>query len=105
MSETNWDQIIADLERLTAPAGNWSIQWNDHRSSYMTVKDWLAAIDAVDQFASPAECQRAIDENRMVTLHWYNRTPVGSYKISAPDMAGLLIAAAHLIKEVADVRD
>ena len=93
-----WDQIFAELERLTAPTGSWSIEWNDNRSSYMRVADYIS--DWQDRFESHEEWRRAIQENRMVTLYWYVHTPVSSYAITCPDMDSLRRRASALIDGV-----
>jgi hypothetical protein len=94
-----WDQIFVELERLTAPEGCWTIEWNDNRASYMKVSEYAA--DWQDQFESQEEWRRSIQENRIVTLHWYVHTPVSSYKISCPDMDSLRRRVSALIDGVA----
>ncbi len=93
-----WDQIFAELDRLTAPAGHWTIERDDHRSVYESVADHADGWE--DQFESPEEWSRAVRENRMVVLHWYVDTPVGSYKLRCPDMDALRRRVSRLIDEV-----
>ncbi len=93
-----WDEIFALLEAHTAAMGEWSIEWNEHRSSYETVEQqWQ---DDLWDFESEAEKARCLAENRLVGLHWYKDTPIGSYKIAAPDMEGLRRIVSRLLDEV-----
>lgn len=95
-----WDQIFAALERHTAPKGHWAIDWNDHRASYQHLADMWDADGMPWDFESPEEAARALAQDRCAVLHWYNETPVASYKIAAPDMAGLQRMASKLIDGV-----
>jgi hypothetical protein len=93
-----WDQIFAELNFHTSSMGSWSIQWNEHRAVYETVeRQWQ---DDLFDFESPLEAARCLRENTLVVLHWYKDTPVGSYKIAAPDMEGLRRMASRLIDEI-----
>ncbi len=99
MSE-DWDAFITAIETRTGPHGSWMIEQNPHRSCYDTVAERVSFFKDDDQFESAEEMKRAIDQNTMVTLHWYKNHPVSSYKISAPDLAGLKRSFFALIERM-----
>lgn len=65
-----WDQIIADLDRLTGPMGTWTIERNQHRSCYRSVAEELSIFDEpVYDFENEAEAERARRENQVNYRH------------------------------------
>lgn len=80
-------QEIADL---TEDQGNYSLEWNPHRSSYEDVAGYLDSIQiGPDDFQSNGEFSRAIQEQTIVTIQWYKNSPVGFVFYAAPDLQSL----------------
>jgi hypothetical protein len=79
--------MLDRLERETGPDGNWTIHRNEHRTDYLSVGDWLDGSEF--DWESPEEEARGIRENQIVVLHWYDKSPVGSFKLAAPDLESL----------------
>lgn len=64
------------------------INYNHHSINYYNAKEWLEEghhgdVDCNDDFVSPEERQKAIDNNSIWSIQIYPNTPVGSYTVAA----------------------
>jgi predicted anti-sigma-YlaC factor YlaD len=58
---------------------------NEHRDVYETVAEFYEA----DDFVSPEEWRKAIEEDSVWVLHWYPDTPVGFYRVCASTLTAI----------------
>jgi len=68
-----------------------TLSHNEHKDSYITVKEWLDFISCYDdEWKNEEQKQRAIDTNEIWELHWYPNTPTGFCRLLAPTLEELL---------------
>jgi len=83
------------LDENTADAGSWTLEFNDHKTTYEDAEDVIQTYEANNQIGPPLEFQskehrqRAIDTNKIYYLHWYKNTPVGFLAYAAPTLEEL----------------
>lgn len=82
-------KIIKEIIKNTEEKGNFSIEWNPQRSYYQTVEDYLEDNPDYLDFVSEEEKKKAIEENSLVFLQWYIRTPVGFNTYAASNLEAL----------------
>lgn len=72
-----------------------TLQHNDHKNYYKTVKDLVEDDEADDpktrfyNFVSPIERQKAIETDELWSLQWYPDTPIGSHIKHAASLPAL----------------
>ena len=66
-----------------------SITHNEHKSYYLSVKEYLHEGDDID-WQSLEHKQRAIETDEIWQMRWYPETPVGFYSACAPTLEELL---------------
>lgn len=69
---------------------------DDHAANYCTAKTYAeryGAYDEHDDWVSPEERERALDQNSVWTLHWYPDTPVGFCRLRASTLSAVVDAA------------
>lgn len=69
----------------TADTGNWMLEFNEHKTSYMTVEQEIETFEFYN-FVSEEDKQKCIDTNTLYLLHWYKNTPVGSFKLAGSSL-------------------
>lgn len=79
--------------------GSVTLEVNDHRTVYRTVKEWLSSQD--DEDVDDDIAQQMIAEDSVVDLRFYPASPVGSYTVLHYDVDAA-IKRAH---EVLDIED
>ena len=62
---------------------------NEHKDIYESAKDWIENRQFEDDFVSPEEMQKAIDEDSIWRLQWYPETPVGFYSVAAASLEAI----------------
>lgn len=77
------------------------LEFNGHMSSYMTIEDYYeSCLDDKKDWVSEEERTKAIETNQVWACSWYNKTPVGSYKILASSLEVVLQALQEIANEV-----
>lgn len=56
-------------------------EYNGHMGSYMSIEEYYEDCLTLDDWVSPRERELALANNSVWCLHWYPKTPIGSYKI------------------------
>lgn len=70
------------------------LEHNPHKDVYIELKDWLKEPCHDDEdWISPEEKQKALDNNEIWILRWYPDTPIGSYVLMGYSLDTLLKAA------------
>ncbi len=86
------ENLVKLLQSNTASAGNWSLDWNDHRTNYISAKEILQRFYHEDELSG-------IDFSKDIfELHWYKDTPVGSYKLVANSISGIIEKVHEVIE-------
>ena len=73
-----------------------SLEHNDHKSSYETVEEYVAWLNAEDSFVNEEQKQKAYKTQDLWVLQWYPDTPVGFCLLMAADLDVLLEAAGKI---------
>jgi hypothetical protein len=74
-----------------------AFECNAHMSSYMSIEEYYDNFDV--DWVSPEEKQKSIATNQVWCAHWYNKTPVGSYKVLGSSLESVI---KHLGQIAAD---
>ena len=89
----SWTRITSDG---ATGGGSFTLNFCDNNAFYETVghklKEELRDLQcgiSVEEFESPEEWQRAIDQNTLVELHWHPNSPGGFRSFYAPDLSAL----------------
>ena len=93
-----YEPLFATLDANTSPKGHWSIERNPQRGNYWSVREEDAGVEY--NWLSDAHRDLTYNANSMVVLHWYQDTPVGSYKIAALDFYWLAVTLVDKFREV-----
>lgn len=59
---------------------------NEHRDYYETAEEFIENRKLEDDFPTPEEVQKAIQEDSIWRLQWYPETPVGFYSVAAASL-------------------
>ena len=62
---------------------------NEHKDFYESAEEWIADRQFEDDFVSPEEMQKAIQEDSIWRLQWYPETPVGFYSVAAASLEAI----------------
>lgn len=68
------------------------VMCDEHKSSYQTAKEAIDGREyfSPEDFVSPEEMQRAIEDNSIWSLQWYPHTPVGFCVMHASSFQAIL---------------
>jgi hypothetical protein len=58
---------------------------NEHLDVYESVENFYDHED----FISPEEWQKAVNQNSVWVLHWYPETPIGFYRVAAATLEAI----------------
>lgn len=86
-------RLAAIIDRCKGEVVIWV---NQHRTSYMTAREWLSdrAVRFDFEVLSKDVTEGCIDQDSTVQIVFYPETPVGSHSVVHYDL-GLAITAAH----------
>ena len=62
---------------------------NEHRDLYESAEEWIENRNFEDDFVSPEEMQKAIQEDSVWRLQWYPETPVGFCSVAAASLEAI----------------
>jgi hypothetical protein len=97
-------KLFEYLNEQTGLQGNWSIEWNPHRTSYATVKDEIERLTSEgetffddEDFINEDDKQRCIDTDTLYVLQWYPETPIGftTYAASSLEVLEEFVMSAN----------
>ena len=72
------------------------IEYNGHMSSYATIEEYYeGCLRAANEWASPEERAKAIADNSVWHVSWYDKTPIGSWSVLASSLEAALKAIAE----------
>lgn len=72
------------------------IEFNGHMSSYATIEEYYeGCLRSGEQWVSPEDRAKAIGANSVWCVHWYNKTPGGSWSVLASSLEAALRAIAE----------
>lgn len=88
------NDLVKLLAEYTSPQGTWSLDWNDHRTNYISAEEEL-----VEHMRFCDDELVGVDFTKDIfVLHWYKDTPVGSYKLVANSVEGIIKKVNEIIK-------
>lgn len=101
---TDLDTILRSL--IKGKFSSIHISFNDlHACNYMTAKQWadefptdkdISSYNNLDQWVSPEERKKALENNSVWSAQWYPDTPVGFCILYASSFNALITALEHI---------
>lgn len=75
---------------LPAHKASLHLTHNEHRDYYISIEQWETDYSvAADEWVSPGERQRAIEQDSVWRLQWYPDTPIGFCVLCASTLEAL----------------
>ena len=97
--------LLEQMAQHTTGSGSIQLRFQPQKELYQTAAVYLQNClllddELVEQFESPADYQKAIDNDMLIELHWYDRNQTGSYVFMASNFFTLerRVRASGLIK-------